>query len=181
MRRGANTTVKRTDAGHVRTNHLRGATARRRRSFVYAMVLGVAMCVSVIGLSALMAVRIERRSQRGVSNFAMARAHAQTAIEMGYFLIQDDPDWRTKRTSGVWVTDQPVGEGTFTLEVTDPDDGDLAVEPNNYIVLTGTGVHPDPSLTLGVQDEARFKLQVWFEQISGGFQVLPGTWRQVVD
>jgi hypothetical protein len=129
------------------------------------------MCVIVIGASALMAVRIERRSVEGVTDFARARLYAQSAIEKGYFWIRDDPAWRDNRPDGMWVADKPIGDGTFTLEVIDPDDDDLATEPNNFIVMTGTGI----------QGEARYKLQVTVEAVNGGYQISSGTWRQVVD
>ena len=144
---------------------------RRRRGSVYVVVLGVAMIVTVIGLSALVAVRIERRSLAGGTDFAQARLYALSAIEMGFFWIRDDPAWRDNRPSGVWVADQPIGNGTFTLEVIDPDDNNLKAEPNDFIVLTGTGLLGD----------ARFKLQVTVVPDRGGYEISPGTWRQVVD
>ncbi|UCC29162.1 MAG: hypothetical protein JSU86_13280 [Phycisphaerales bacterium] len=144
---------------------------RRRRGSVYVVVLGVAMIVTVIGLSALAVVRIERRSLVGGTDFGQARLYAHSAIEMGFFWIRDDPTWRDNRPSGVWVEDQLIGDGTFTLEVKDPDDNNLKTEPNNFIVLTGTGVRGD----------ARFKLQVTVVPDRGGYEISSGTWRQVVD
>lgn len=139
----------------------------RRRGSMYVAVLGVAMIVTVIGLSALMATRVERQYARGTGDFAQARLYAQSAIEMGFFWISDDPDWRTRE----WEADQPIGQGTYTLEGIDPDDDNLEAEPNNSIILIGTGV----------QGEARYKLQVTVVPLKGGYELSPGAWRQVVD
>ncbi len=123
------------------------------------------MTVAVIGLAALMALRIEHRTVETGGDFAQARIYAQSAIEMGFFWIADDPNWRQNRpTTGVWVVDRPIGNGTFTLEAYD-------TEPNNSIILIGTGM----------QDEARYKLQVTVIPEKGGYEIAPGSWLQVVD
>ena len=144
---------------------------RRRRGSIYVAVLGTSMLVTVIGLSALMATRIERTYAEGLSDLVAARVHAHSAVEMGYFWINTDPDWRTTRASGIWLADQPIGTGTFTLSVTDPDDHDLSILPNDLIVLTGTGF----------EGNARFKLQVTYAVSNGGYEVIQGSWNQVVD
>ena len=143
----------------------------RRRGSIYVVVLGTSMLVTVIGVSALMATRIERTYVEGCNDLEAARLHAHSAIEMGYFWINNDPDWRTTRANGIWLADQPIGTGTFTLAVIDPDDGDLKSEPNNRIVLTGTGIEGD----------TRFKLAVTFAVVDGGYEVTEGSWKQVID
>ncbi len=143
---------------------------RRRRGSIYVMVLGAVVSVMVIGLSAVTALRIERRSVGLITDFSQARFYAQSAIEMGFCWISDDANWRTNRPHGVWVADQPIGDGSFTLEVVDPNDGNLADDPNHAFVLTGTGTCGD----------TRFLLQVMVVPDSGGYEVSPGTWRQVV-
>lgn len=130
------------------------------------------MTVAVIGLAALLALRIEHRTVETGGDFAQTRLYAQSAIEMGFFWIADDPEWRNNRpTTGVWVVDLPIGNGTFTLEAYDPEDDNLQAEPNNSFVLIGTGM----------QGEARYKLQVTVIPEKGGYEIAPGSWRQVVD
>ncbi len=115
------------------------------------------MTVAVIGIAALMALRIEHRTVETSADFAQTRLYAQSAIEMGFFWIADDPDWRSNLpTTGV------IGNGTFTLEASDP-------EPNNSFVLIGTGM----------QGEARYKLQVTVQPDNGGYEIDPLSWRQV--
>lgn len=104
------------------------------------IVLGAAMLVALLGLAGLMALRIQRRVVEDSVDSTRARAYAQAAVEVGLMRIADDENWRTTYTDGVWVADQPLGDGTFTLEGHDPLDGDLADDETDEIVLTGIGV-----------------------------------------
>jgi hypothetical protein len=123
---------------------------RRRRASMYVAVLGAALIVTVIGVCGLVAVRVEHRASAGTNDFAAARLHAWSAIEMGLLWIENDPNWRNARPNGVWATDVPVGDGAFTLEAADPDDADLGNSASDPLVLTG----------IGVQGASRYKLQV---------------------
>jgi hypothetical protein len=114
------------------------------------LVLSSALIVSVIGLSALLAMRVQRLRAADTNDLAQARLYAQAAIEMGLHWIESDPNWRDSWPNGVWATDVPAGDGTFTLEGTDPDALPLNDDPNEPLTLTGTGV----------AGEARYKLQV---------------------
>ena len=79
----------------------------RLRAGTYIMVLGTAMLVAVLGLSALMALCIERRTAEMAGDFGQARLHGQAAIEMGFVRIASDPDLRTRRSiengSMAWI------------------------------------------------------------------------------
>lgn len=112
---------------------------RHRRGSVYIVVLGTALVVTVIGLSALLAVRVQRQGAQGEDDLAEAAFYAQSAVEMSLFRIQQTPKWRQSFPDGVWAAGQPIGDGTWSLEVTDPDDGDLANSPADSIVMTGIG------------------------------------------
>jgi len=121
-----------------------------RPGSIYIAVLGAAMLVSLIGLAAMLALRIENRAAGDLNDLADARNCAQAALEMGMFWIGRDPQWRANRPNGVWATDVPLGRGKFTLEAYDPIDKDIAVGQNDPVVLTGTGT----------RGSARCKLQV---------------------
>lgn len=115
----------------------------RRRGSMYMVALGAAMVVTVLGLSALMTVRIERKSADAAGDLAEARLLAQSAIEMGVWMMNDDPTWRSTLTSGNWKTNQPLGRGTFSLDGFDPMDADLADSKTEPVELTGTGLVGD--------------------------------------
>ncbi len=122
----------------------------RRRGSMYVAILGCAMIVTVIGLSALMATRVERQYAQGTGDFAQARLYAQSTVEMGFHRIANDPNWRSTYPNGVWETDQPIGQGTYTLEGIDPNDAELNNDDMDPVVLTG----------IGEQGDTRYKLQV---------------------
>jgi len=105
---------------------------------VYIIVLSVSMMVTVIGLASLFAVRVQRRSAAITKDCADARLCAQSAIELGLLYVQD-PNWRDTWPNGPWLSNQPLGNGIFTLEGIDPTDGDLANSNYNPLVLTGLG------------------------------------------
>ncbi|MBN1509957.1 MAG: hypothetical protein JW955_24140, partial [Sedimentisphaerales bacterium] len=117
---------------------------------VYLHVLASSLLVSVIGVGALLAVRIQARSCRLTRDCAEARVCAVSAIEMGLLHMKADSAWRTTWPNGTWMQDQPLGSGTFTLQGTDPQDGDLTDSPYDAVILTG----------IGARGLARHKVQV---------------------
>lgn len=129
---------------------MRSTPRCRRRATAYFVVLVSASMVTMVGLSALVAHRVQLRISEQESGLAEARFYARSAIEMGLLWIEDDPDWRDNRSSGVWVADVPIGEGSFSLEGIDPSDKDLADSASDLLVLIGTGA----------KGTARYKLQV---------------------
>jgi len=130
------------------------------------------MTVMVIGMAALLVVRVERRSIQMGSDFMLARAYAHSGIEMGYYWMRSDPTWRTYRpTTGAWVTDQIIGDGKFTLVVTDPEDDNIALAPNNFVVLTATAT----------KGTAIYKLQMQLQDTNGSLAEVPGSWMQIVN
>ena len=146
--------------------------ARARRGSVYLIVLSVSMIVLVIGLSGLMVSRIEQRSASAVSDMTQARLHAVAAVEMGMFQIEDYPSsWRDRFDAGILPTDMPLGNGTLTLQVVDPVDGDLTNNETDPVLCTG----------IGIEGGARHKLQVTITFTGGVAEFQPGSWKQVVD
>jgi Tfp pilus assembly protein PilX len=111
-----------------------------RRGSAYLIVLAAAMIVATLGLGALLAVRSQNRAARALMDAAEARQNAHSAIELGRLWISQDPKWRSNRPNGAWATNQPMGAGSYSLEVTDPLDGDLANRPHDPVVLKAIGV-----------------------------------------
>jgi len=112
----------------------------RRVGMAYVYFLSTMMLVAVIGISALMYARVQRRSAQGADDLMTARLYAQSALERGLAMISTDPNWRTNRGSGAWFTDQSIGDGTFSLDVTILSDAD-AFPDNDPVLFIGTGVH----------------------------------------
>ena len=122
----------------------------RRRATMYVLVVGCAALAAVIGISALMALRIERRGAESANDMAEARLYAQSAIELAMQRLAVDPNWRTSRANGAWETDRVLGAGTYSTTLVDAEDGDLDDSPGDAVVLTG----------IGRKGQARHMLQV---------------------
>ncbi|MFC1635708.1 hypothetical protein ACFL5Z_12780 [Planctomycetota bacterium] len=111
----------------------------QRQGSVYVMVLASSMILTTIGLGALFAIRVQRRSIQMTQNMAEARLHAQSAIELGLLFVRTNPNWRSTWSNGTWISEQSLDNGTYSLTGVDPDDGDLADSEYDPLVLTGVG------------------------------------------
>ncbi len=127
--------------------------ARRcqHRGGMYLAVLMIAMIVTIIGMSALAVTRIQLRSTEGGGDAAAARLHAQSAIEMGAFTISNDSNWRSTYTHDTWVSDEPIGTGTYTWKLVDEGYyGDLTTDPSSPVRLYGKGYAGDAIRTYSI-------------------------------
>ncbi|MHC4218109.1 MAG: hypothetical protein ACYSU7_06590 [Planctomycetota bacterium] len=123
---------------------------RHDRGSVYLLFLGAAMLVTVIGISSLLVARINHRAATGAEDRAKARGYAESAMELALLLINGDANWRSALGDANWPTDEPIGDGTYTIQVLDEIDG---------LVSTGAA---DPLLVtaVGMKGQARQKIQV---------------------
>ncbi len=111
-------------------------TAAKRPGSILVLVLSSAMIVAVIGLAAVMAVRVERRGAAWAGDFAEARLYAWSAVEVGQWMMHNDQTWRTTRAQGNWKLDQPIGRGKYTLNAVDPVDADFSDNVDDPVVFT---------------------------------------------
>src|SRR5215208_4647786 len=70
-----------------------------RRGSIYAVVLGMALLVSLIGLSAVAVGRVNLRTAAVVGDAADAELLALSAVEHSAATINTDSTWRSKYTS----------------------------------------------------------------------------------
>ncbi|HVT79557.1 MAG TPA: hypothetical protein VHM90_02780 [Phycisphaerae bacterium] len=111
---------------------------RRNKGSVYIAILGLSVLVAVIGLGGIALSRAQARARDLQADTDEARAYAVDAIELARTIINADPNWRTDYSNGNWFTSQPWGNGSFTLNVTDPA-GALNNADTDPVVVTGTG------------------------------------------
>jgi len=107
-----------------------------------------------MGFAALAAMRIQNLAARDMNDCTAARGYALSAIELGRHILNTDPDWRS-RPNGAWIANQAIGDGSLSLDVVDPLDGNLADSPEQAVVLTGTGI----------QGQARHRTRVKLDPI----------------
>ena len=123
----------------TRTRSLRRTCPRLPRGSVYVIVLAIAMLVTVIGVGALVAVRVQLRAADLSADCEEARQAAHSGVELARLWIRQDYAWRKSRANGAWATGLAVGGGTFSVSVEDPADGDLLDDPLEPVVVTATG------------------------------------------
>jgi hypothetical protein len=123
-----------------RLNRSRPRLALRRGAALYVAVTGTTMIVSVLGLSAMAIVRIERQQATLMNARQIARSHCRSGVELALLRINTDPSWRSNFTSGVETTAQSLGSastGTVSWKLQDSD-GNLA-NSDGVLRLKGIG------------------------------------------
>lgn len=143
-----------------------------RRGSSYLLILSVSMIIALIGLSGLIAARIDHKIATTTSDATEARFYALAAIELGIFAIDADPlNWRMAIHNGALPVDMPIGNGSLSLLIVDPFDNDLLNDSAESILMTG----------IGAKGIARHKVQVTVVFTGGVTSFMPGSWKQVVD
>ena len=149
---------------------MQGNDGNHRRASSYVPILAAAMLVMVTGLAAVTVVRIETRSAEDGNHAVAARLYAQSAIELGFLIIHDDPAWRTNWGTGAWIVDQPIGTGTLSLDAQIIADGDGRAD-NDPVELIGTGV----------AGPAQQRVLVTVTPREGGMVTLADAWERKLD
>lgn len=140
----------------------------RRRGSVYILVLGASLIVATIGISALMAARVQRRAVVITADMTQARENARVAIDRALWDIKVNPSsWRSSLAGGSYSSGT-LGGGTLSLTAVDPVDGNLTNNNTDPVVLTGTG-------NVG---QATYILEV---TLNPDGTINPGTWKRVVN
>lgn len=116
----------------------------RRRGSMYAMVIGITMLITVIGIGALATARVVTRGSTSAVQWQEAGATAVSAAEHAIAKLNADaaaaPEtWRSTYTSGAVAFDQPFGTGRLKWVLVDEDDGNIADDYADPIRLYGVG------------------------------------------
>src|ERR1700755_2925528 len=102
-----------------------GLNRQRRTGGVYIAVLGSAMIIALLGMCALMGQRIKNRLVKSSSDIRQAQLNASAAVEFALLTMKQDTSWRTNNVNGNWFVNRSTGNGTCTVNVVDPIDGNL--------------------------------------------------------
>lgn len=128
-------------------------TARRRGS-IYAVVLAMAILVSLIGLSAVAVGRINLRTASAGNDSATAELLALSAVEHAIAVLNTEAAWRG---NSLYSAEQPtdalaLGNGSFTWKLRDELDGDIRLSAGGIqpVRVFGTGAAGDARRTYSV-------------------------------
>ena len=118
----------------------------RRTGGVYIAVLGTALIVALLGMSALIGQRIQNRMLVASADIRQAQLNANTAVELALLTMKQDTNWRTTYSNGNWFVNRSTGAGTCTLNVIDPDrrqSGEQRRRPGRRDSASATAARPN--------------------------------------
>jgi hypothetical protein len=113
---------------------------RSRSGTVYIMAMGTSLIVMCLAIAGLQAVRVQRRINDNLREVASASELVKAALEFGQQQVLKDPTWRTRFTHGVPIFRSANG-GNFAVTFTDPDDGNIANQNRDPVILTATATY----------------------------------------
>ena len=94
------------------------------------------MLVSILGITGVLAARLQARAGSLRTDQREASSYARSAVDLARWMTQDS-NWRTTRAPGMWVSRQPLGQGSFSLEVFNPNGPSF--NGTDPVVVWGTG------------------------------------------
>src|SRR4051812_21336564 len=130
---------------------------KNRTGSIYIAVLGTAMMIALLGMSALIGQRLQNRMISAATDMRQAQLNANSAVELALLTMKQDTSWRTTYSNGNWFTNRSAGagSGTCTLNVTDPVDGNLANSGDDPVTILGIGYSGDAQQRVKVTVDPR--------------------------
>jgi hypothetical protein len=130
---------------------------KNRTGGIYIAVLGTAMIIALLGMSALIGQRLQNRMLSAATDMRQAQLNANSAVELALLTMKQDTNWRTTYSNGNWFTNRGSGSGsgTCTLNVTDPVDGNLANSGDDPVTILGIGYSGDAQQRVKVTVDPR--------------------------
>ena len=126
-----------------------------RTGGIYIAVLGTAMIVALLGVSALVGQRLQSRMISAGADMRQAQLNASAAVDLALLTMKQDTNWRTNFPNGNWFTSRGTGAGTCTLNVTDPLDSNLANNSDDPVTVLGIGYSGDAQQRVKVTVDPR--------------------------
>jgi Tfp pilus assembly protein PilX len=106
-----------------------------RRGSLYIAVLGVALLITIIGISAMLAARVEHRALVDTEAAVKADFGATSITDLALFWITADYNWRTTYTNNTWTPALATDGMTLRFKLVDELDGNLANDPTQPVRL----------------------------------------------
>ena len=122
--------------------------AHRHRGSVLVLVLGVTSLVGVIGLSGILAVRLQHRDVQLRADAAQARHLADAALQIVYQQLVADPNWRNDEAAFQWSDSQTLAGGHFRFRLTLPSASSHDHDDHEVEAPSPSEIDPDQPLTL---------------------------------
>jgi len=143
----------------------------RQRGSIYIAVLGAAMIITTLGVSALYLVRVQGRINDGANSALRAAAASSSMIEVARLRIESNAGWRTAHSNDTWVADATYSTGKITYKLVDERDGNLSNSAAQPVRLYGKATFGKAVRLMSVQ---------LAPDSSGKMFITPGSYRQEV-
>lgn len=122
------------------TAHVHVGRSNRRRGSLYVAVLSVALLITIIGVSAVLAARVEQRALVDTEAAAKADCGVASMVDLGLYWITADSNWRTTYVNDTWSTALVTDGMTLRGKLVDEIDGNLADDPTEPVRLYAKAV-----------------------------------------
>jgi len=109
----------------------------RHRGSVYLATLGASMLVTILGVSALMTVRLQRQTTTLDRDAAQAAVYARSAVEVALRQVQNDANWRSGHTHDAWRSDIAHDRVRYTWKFASTAGNSLTGFPNDPVRVYG--------------------------------------------
>jgi hypothetical protein len=111
----------------------------RRRGSAYLLVLSTSMIVAVVGIAAVLALRLQRQVAEADTATVEARFATESVLDLAIFRLRGDVTWRAKYANDTWTDKETVSlqthTATYRFKLVDEGDGDLADDPTDPVRL----------------------------------------------
>lgn len=103
-------------------------------------MLSTALLIAIIGISAMLAARVEHRALVDTEAAVKADFGAQSLMDLGLYWITADSNWRTTYTADTWTSPLVTDSMTLRFKLVDEIDGNLANDPTQPVRLYAKAV-----------------------------------------
>jgi hypothetical protein len=111
------------------------ACSTRRRGSLYVAVLSMALLITLIGVSATLATRVELRALVDTEAAAKADFGATSITDLALFWVSANTNWRTAYANNTWTAPLVADGMTLRYKLVDELDGNLANDPTQPVRL----------------------------------------------
>jgi hypothetical protein len=122
-------------------------THSRRRGIILVAALILLAGMSVVVIALAYEVSMDLKMNAHLTDGEQALECARAGIDNLIYIADHDSNWRTNCPNGAWITDKPLGDGSFNASGTD-DDGDLTDCPIDLVSARSVGTYNGATRTV---------------------------------
>jgi hypothetical protein len=122
----------------------------RRTGGIYVAVMASVLVVTLIGMSAVLSSRIERRTSAANDDAVRARFYARSFAEVVMQRLAVDDAWRSRYANNAWSPPETVDGARLCFRLIDDADSDLADDSSQPFRLQAKAVYGSATRSVSV-------------------------------